>query len=246
MDSRDAILVLEDQSLFRDLQSRFLATAGRVVTAANASEGLAAARRERPVVIVAALDLADSSGEAVCKEIKADPELCEIAVILVVQSSSAGDDRERAIRAGADDVIAKPITRTDLIQAVARFVRFSGVRSLVRVPMETEVVMGFAGREMLGVSENISRGGIFVASDRCFAQDEEINVEFRLPDSALSVVSTARIAWSRSSDSGRRSGNGMQFLAQSAAGMREISDYVYERATSCVGPWPPDATLRSD
>ena len=75
MDSRDAILVLEDQSLFCDLQSRFLATAGRVVTAANASEGLAAARRERPVVIVAALELADSSGEAVCKEIKSDREL---------------------------------------------------------------------------------------------------------------------------------------------------------------------------
>jgi CheY-like chemotaxis protein len=164
MDARRKILIADDAAMFRELGALFLARSGRVITANNGIESLDAMRRHRPHVVVADLDMPDMDGEELCRCIKADPELRDTPVILVTRGELA-DERARAVRAGADDVIDKPISRIALIQAVNRFLRGPTLRGLARVSIETEVHIVYEREERWGTARNLSRGGIFIEAE---------------------------------------------------------------------------------
>ena len=100
MEYKRTILVVDDASMFRELESLFLARSGRVITAPSGAEALEMARRERPEVVVTDLDMPGMSGDALCKEIRNDGELRHTPVIAVI-SGEFGEDRARAVRAGA-------------------------------------------------------------------------------------------------------------------------------------------------
>ena len=57
MEAQRKILVVDDAALFRDLVAFVLARSGHVITATSGAEGLAAAQRERPEVVVVDLNL---------------------------------------------------------------------------------------------------------------------------------------------------------------------------------------------
>ena len=135
MGQERTILVVDDATIFRDLGALFLARSGRVVTAADGREALEVARRERPALVVADLEMPILGGDGLCTALKADPELAGTPVILVTTGDCA-EERARAVRAGADDVVTKPLNRITLIQAVNRFLHFPEVRAMARVPLD--------------------------------------------------------------------------------------------------------------
>jgi uncharacterized protein (TIGR02266 family) len=227
---RRTILLADDAALFRDLGSLFLARTGEVVTARDGIEALARIARERPEVIVADLDMPRLDGAELCRRLKADPDTRAIPVILVTSGDDA-QQRARAVRAGADDVIAKPISRVVLIQAVNRFLRGTGIRGLTRVPMVTEVHIGGAADLSHGIARNLSRGGIFVEADGTAARDTEVELTFELPDSGgVPIAPTAEVIWCRPRTAEQAAGMGMRFLALDRASVLRIDDYVYQRA----------------
>ena len=138
MEAQRKILVIDDTALFRDLIAFLLSRSGHVITATSGAEGLAVTRRERPEVVVVDLNLPEISGDALCKEIKADASLRDTAVILVTSGASA-EDHERAVRAGADDVLSKPINQRSLVLSVNRFLRVPVVREFPRAPLDAPV-----------------------------------------------------------------------------------------------------------
>ncbi len=222
------ILIADDAAMFRELGSLFLARTGRVITACDGLAALEAVRRERPDVVVADLDMPGLPGDALCRRIKEQPELRDTPVILVTTSELA-EERARAVRAGADDVIAKPITRMGLIQAVNRFLRSQPVRGLSRIPVETPVHIIRKPDDVWGTLRNLSRGGIFVESDFAMAPDTEVAVEFTLPESEGPLQSTAQVIWRRRGSQKQPNGMGLRFLALDRTSAQEIESYVYER-----------------
>jgi uncharacterized protein (TIGR02266 family) len=227
--ARRTILIADDAELFRDLGSLFLARTGEVVTARDGVEALARIARERPAVVVADLDMPRLDGAELCQRIKAHPELRTIPVILVTSGDDA-TNRARAVRAGADDVIAKPINRIALIQAVNRFLRGTGVRGLTRVPMVAEVQIQGAAEVSHGIARNLSRGGIFVEAEQTAALDTEIRLHFELPDTRAPIDPTAEVVWCRPRTPEHAAGMGMRFLAVDRASAQKIDEYVYQRA----------------
>lgn len=223
------ILIADDTAMFRDLGSLFLARTGRVVTAHDGLEALERVRRECPSVVVADLDMPRMGGDELCRHLKADPETRDLPVILVTGTSEA-DERARAVRAGPDDVIAKPISRIALIQAVNRFLREQPVRGLARVPFEAEVQIEHHGTERRATARNVSRGGIYVESDPLMALATEVQLCFELPDDEDPVSPTAHVVWRREGDAGRAGGMGLQFLALDRASAERIDTFVYENA----------------
>jgi uncharacterized protein (TIGR02266 family) len=228
------ILVVDDLDLFRELEARFLEGSGRVVTAADGASALAIARRERPEVVVAAFALPDITGDALCKEIKGDPVLGSTSVVLVTNGLEA-ESRAHAVRAGADDVLVKPIERLALIETVSRFLGTPVARSLVRVPLATPVRIVHAATEYCGRARTLSRGGLFVETDCAVPAGEELALEFRLPETGFDVAATARVIWHRDDapnavDFG--TGMGLQFLRMDGATSRRIGEYVRERTPS--------------
>jgi len=227
---RRKILVVDDAPMFRELESLFLARTGRVLTASSGAEGLEIARLEQPAVIVTDFAMPGMTGAALCREIKSDPDLRKTPVI-VVTGRDMGEEHERAVRAGADDVIEKPVTRLALIQAVNRLLRQS-VRGLIRVPLDTDVRLGLQNREAWGRAQNISRGGMFIEASTTLEPDTELALEFQLPNFAEALVPTAKVVWRRGESSTNRPGLGLRFLKLDRVSAQHLDDYVYEHATS--------------
>jgi len=234
------ILIADDAAMFRELGSLFLARSGRVITANNGYEGLMLARREHPSVVVADLDMPCMAGDELCRRIKADPDLAQTPVILVTPGGAA-EDRSRAVRAGADDVIAKPISRIALIQAVNRLLRGQPLRGLARVSLEAKVQIMHGQQKLWGTARNMSRGGIFVESDHAMPPATEVALEFRLPEAKHSLAPTAQVIWHRPPANGFAHGMGLQFLALDSAAAEEIDSFIYERVALPLDPVPAAA-----
>jgi uncharacterized protein (TIGR02266 family) len=219
------ILVVDDVALFRELESLFLARCGRVITACSGGEALAVAARERPAVIVLDAHLPDVSGEEVCRRLKGP----DATPIVVITGTGSADEHAAAIRAGADDVLAKPLSRLSLVETVQRFTRFPVPRGLPRVAMEAPVRIVQGRSEAWGTARNLSRGGMFVECDGGIAAQAEIELEFELPGSEEALRPTARVVWQRPGN-GDRPGFGVRFLSIDAGSSRSLDEYVHEFA----------------
>ncbi|HEV8231662.1 MAG TPA: response regulator, partial [Thermoanaerobaculia bacterium] len=103
------ILVVEDSPDIRVLIRLLLEAAGHeVLTAADGRAGADAARTERPDLVLMDLSLPVLSGWEAAREIKGDATTSSIPVLAVTAHAMHGD-RERALAAGCDGFIAKPI-----------------------------------------------------------------------------------------------------------------------------------------
>src|SRR5262249_14768982 len=79
-----SVLVIDDDPDARDLMRRFLAREGfDIVTAADAAEGLRLARQSRPTLITLDVIMPRMDGWAVLKELKSDPALAGIPVVMM-------------------------------------------------------------------------------------------------------------------------------------------------------------------
>ncbi len=112
-----AVLVIDEDPEMTRLLRSFLEPAGFVVTtAATAADGQAAARTDRPDVIVLDIVVPDRNGLEVVQSLKRDPNLRGIPILLV----TAERDGLKGLALGADDYLVKPIDRGRVVGAVAR------------------------------------------------------------------------------------------------------------------------------
>jgi signal transduction histidine kinase/DNA-binding response OmpR family regulator len=117
------ILIIDDEKPAHELLERELAGAGYdLVHATGGREGLKLAKQARPDVITLDIIMPDLDGWSVLKALKADPELCNIPVVLVTIMR----DRDLGFALGAADYITKPLDREALIRVVGRHVRSDG------------------------------------------------------------------------------------------------------------------------
>lgn len=228
MEARRTILIVDDVPMFRELESVFVARCGRVITAESGEEALSLVESDLPDVVVLDWSLPDMDGESFCRRLKAQPEYAHIAVIAVT-SAGDPDDHERAIRAGATDVLAKPLSRTALVGTVSRFTRDGPIRGLPRISLETRIHLVDDALGAEGRIRNLSRGGLFVATRHEFAVDRELGVHFRLPDSAQEVRSRVTVVWRSDGVNHSEPGFGARFLGLDRDLARHLDDYVHER-----------------
>ena len=230
MDIQRKILIVDDTAMFRELNSIFLARFGAVITAGSGESALELIRSERPSIIVSDLDMPGIGGDALCREVRRDPELAGTPVIILTSTHCAAD-RARAVRAGANDIVAKPISRMALVESVSRFLRSPNHSGLARVEVETNVRIRTADIDAWGLVTNLSRGGIFIEADAVMPSETEVELDFELPEANLPLHSTARVVWAREGGpQGSRSGMGLQFLAIDREASRQIESFVFERA----------------
>jgi len=103
------ILIVEDNEDNQDLMRFLLERAGyEVTTVEKGLLGIKAARRDLPDIILMDLSLPELDGWSAAREIKADPVLAKIPLIAVTAHTLAGD-RRKALEAGFDTYISKPI-----------------------------------------------------------------------------------------------------------------------------------------
>jgi CheY-like chemotaxis protein len=117
------VLVIDDDATVRQLMQRFLAREGfEVFTAQDSEEGLALARAVRPTVITLDVLMPGRDGWSVIQELKSDPQLSSIPVIMV----TIVDEKNKGYALGALDYLNKPIDRERLREVLRKCAYLSG------------------------------------------------------------------------------------------------------------------------
>ena len=113
------ILLVEDNELNRDMLARRLERKGfEVVTALDGEEGVAAAAREAPDLVLMDMSLPVVDGWEAARRLKASDVTRAIPVIALTAHAMAGE-RERALDAGCDDYDTKPVDLTRLLDKMS-------------------------------------------------------------------------------------------------------------------------------
>jgi len=121
--SGSRILVVEDSPDIRVLIRMLLEAAGHeVLTAADGRAAVEVARAERPDLVLMDLSLPILSGWEAARKIKDDPATAAIPIVAVTAHAMHGD-RERALAAGCDGFIAKPIDEETFEPLVRSYLR---------------------------------------------------------------------------------------------------------------------------
>ena len=114
-------LIVEDNALNLKL-IRDLLEASDIATlqTKDGTRALEMVREHRPDIILMDIQLPDVSGLDVTRQLKADPELCDIPIIAVTALALRGDE-ERVLEAGCDAYISKPISVAKFLAEVKKF-----------------------------------------------------------------------------------------------------------------------------
>src|SRR5439155_21694615 len=109
----------------------------QMLFASNGVEALAQAASTRPDLILLDVMMPGMDGVTVCRNLRADPLLAEVPVLLVTALDDR-DSRLRGIEAGADDIISKPFDRIELRARVRTIVRLNRYGQLLAERMQRE------------------------------------------------------------------------------------------------------------
>jgi adenylate cyclase len=117
------ILIVDDLPQNVRLLDAVLSPKGfRVATASSGEEALDVLGEEHPDLVLLDILMPGMDGYEVCRRIREDPATAFLPVIMI--TASGGEEKIRAIEAGADDFVSKPFDQAELL---------ARVRSLVRV-----------------------------------------------------------------------------------------------------------------
>lgn len=126
MNKRPAkILLIDDDADFVSATKTILESKPyEVITAYEGNEGLKKAREEKPDLIILDIIMPTKSGFTVCDELKRDPQLSRIPVLLLTSLSQRIGEVSISVSEGlmveAEDYIDKPVSPEELFKRVER------------------------------------------------------------------------------------------------------------------------------
>jgi PAS domain S-box-containing protein len=124
---RPRVLLADDNADMREYISHTLGDGYEVTAVADGAAALDAARKRRPEIVLADIMMPVLDGFGLLRELRADPALRDVPVMLV--SARAGEEaRTEGISAGADDYLTKPFNAKELVARVETILKLQRVR----------------------------------------------------------------------------------------------------------------------
>ena len=125
------VLVVDDNPALLNAYERELRRKYRVVTAGDSASAKQLAQDQRPEVAIVDLMLGGDSGIGLIQELKSlDPGM----FVILVTGFGSMEIAVRAMRAGADDVVAKPVRGAELIKRLE-----DGISGVLEAPANEEL-----------------------------------------------------------------------------------------------------------
>lgn len=115
------VLIVDDDTNNTQLASDLLGVFGySCVTAPDGIQGVEAANKHKPALILMDIMMPNMDGYAACKAIKTDPKTNNTPIVMLTAVDYALN-RQLAVEMGADGYLAKPYSRQQLLEAIRPF-----------------------------------------------------------------------------------------------------------------------------
>lgn len=122
------ILIADDNQANAELLEAYLAGIPcQLDFAYDGEETLSKVASFRPDLLLLDVMMPKRSGFEVCQQIKSNPETRSIMVLMVTALNELGDI-ERAIAAGTNDFLSKPVNRPELLKRVENMLLLRGMQ----------------------------------------------------------------------------------------------------------------------
>jgi len=121
------ILLIEDNEQNRYLVTFLLEKRGYVVVAAfDGKSGIKMANTIRPIAILLDIQLPETDGYEVARTLRGSPTQRDTTIIAVTSYAMSGD-REKALAAGCNGYIEKPINPATFVSEIESFIQPRGL-----------------------------------------------------------------------------------------------------------------------
>jgi two-component system alkaline phosphatase synthesis response regulator PhoP len=118
------ILIADDNTANRELLEAYLVNFDcEIETAVDGKDTIDKIHSFKPDLVLLDVMMPKLNGFEVCRKIKDDPELRRVMVLMVTALNELGDI-ERAVEAGTDDYLSKPINKVALLKRVETMLKF--------------------------------------------------------------------------------------------------------------------------
>jgi len=118
-----SVLIVDDHEQNLELLQAYLEELGcRISLARDGVQAVEAVERETPDLVLLDVMMPRLSGFQVCEKIKSDPATRDVPVVMVTALGEISDV-ERAVDAGADDFLTKPVHQIELVTRVKSLLR---------------------------------------------------------------------------------------------------------------------------
>jgi PAS domain S-box-containing protein len=129
------IIVADDNADMREYVTRLLSPSWRVEAVSNGGAALAAARRQRPDLVLTDVMMPILDGFGLLRELRADPSLASTPVLML--SARAGEEASvEGLSAGADDYLVKPFSSRELLARVSTHLQLRRSREHLELALE--------------------------------------------------------------------------------------------------------------
>jgi two-component system alkaline phosphatase synthesis response regulator PhoP len=124
---RPRVLIADDNEPNRELLEAYLADIDcEIATATDGADTLEQVASFGPDVILLDVMMPKLSGFEVCQQLKAEPATRGIMILMVTALGELGDI-ERAVEAGTDDFLSKPVNKVELVKRVENMLKLRHV-----------------------------------------------------------------------------------------------------------------------
>ena len=119
--AHESILIIDDSPLNLKLARVLLQSEGYVIrTASGGNEGLSILLTFKPKLVITDIQMPGIDGLEVTRRIRASPDTRGIVVLALSASAMKGDE-EKALSAGCDGYITKPITNQKMLSYIREY-----------------------------------------------------------------------------------------------------------------------------
>ena len=119
MAKKKSVLIIEDEQNIAHAQKMILEDDYQVSVAYDGESGMEKIKKLKPDLIVLDLMLPNRGGYDVCFNLRQDPELRDIKVLMVTALNQA-IDKDKGVMVGTDAYLTKPFEPAQLLDAVRK------------------------------------------------------------------------------------------------------------------------------